>query len=184
MFFLEYGVISQKFFAPFSVVGFTERIVPLFTYMFLHGGFFHVFFNVYFLFIFGDNVEDRLGHVRYLIFYLLAGIISGIVQIIIFSTSAYPLIGASGAVAGVMGAYMLFFPRATVKTLVIIIIFITVIDIPAIIFLGFWFLIQFFNGTASLGLTGGGTAWWAHIGGFSFGLIYALYFMSKRNSEV
>ncbi len=182
MFILDYGVVSQKFFAPLSVISLKERFFPLISYMFLHGGFFHLFSNMYFLFIFGDNVEDKMGHFRYLIMYLLFGIASGLTQLVMFKNSPYPLIGASGAVAGVMGAYFIFYPHAKIKTLVFIIIFITLWDIPAFYFLGFWFLLQFLNGSIQ-NANGGGTAWWAHIGGFSFGIIYAILFQIKNNKK-
>lgn len=175
--YLEYGLISQKFLAPIGLVGMVERFIPLFSYMFLHGGFLHLFSNVYFLYIFGDNVEDQLGHVKYLMLYISFGVLSALTQVFMFTQSPYPLIGASGAVAGVMGMYMIFYPKAKVKTLVFIIIFITVLDIPAVVFLGIWFLIQFTYGSVSsiAAEVGGGTAWWAHIGGFSVGIMAAVF---------
>jgi membrane associated rhomboid family serine protease len=183
MFILDYGLISQKFFAPWSIVTFKEKFIPLITYMFLHGGFFHLFSNMYFLFIFGDNIEDRLGHFKYILIYILFGVISGLTQLTIFSDSPYPLIGASGAVAGVMGAYFIFYPHSKIKTLIFIIIFITLWDIPAIYFLGFWFLLQFISGNFQIsGVNGGGTAWWAHIGGFLFGIFYAIIVLLKNKS--
>ncbi len=185
IFILDHGVISQKFFAPWGVVTLSERIFPLITYMFLHGGLFHLLSNMYFLFIFGDNVEDKLGHLKYLFMYLFFGVASGLTQLIVFSNSPYPLVGASGAIAGVMGVYFVFYPHAKIKTLIFIIIFITVWDIPALYFLGFWFFLQFLNGSfQSASISGGGTAWWAHIGGFLFGLVYAVLFTLKNEKRM
>jgi membrane associated rhomboid family serine protease len=140
----------------------------------------HIIGNMYFLFIFGDNVEDKLGHLRYLSMYLLFGVAAAACQVIMFPGSVLPMVGASGAIAGVMGAYLVFYPRAKVKTLLIIIIFITIVDIPAFVFLLLWFFFQFLSGT------GGGmghVAWWAHIGGFIAGLGYAMYFLRKNNGS-
>jgi membrane associated rhomboid family serine protease len=142
--------------------------------MFLHGGFFHLLGNMWFLYIFGDNVEDRLGHFRYLVFYLLCGLTSGISHLFLNWTSQIPTIGASGAIAGVMGAYFLLYPGAKVLTLVPIFFFLHFIEIPAFLFLGFWIFFQFFNAAFSPQL--GGIAWWAHIGGFFFGIIFLKLF--------
>ena len=150
-------------------------VIPFFTSMFLHGGWLHLIGNMWYLWIFGDNVEDRLGHVRYLIFYLLCGIGAGLVQTVFSGPSRVPSIGASGAIAGVLGAYVISYPWAKVLTLVPIFIFIQVIEIPAILVLGFWFVMQFFYGTASLAVSSsansGGVAWWAHVGGFLIGIV-------------
>ena len=150
-------------------------VVPFFSSMFLHGGWLHLIGNMWYLWIFGDNVEDRLGHVRYLIFYLLCGIGAGLVQTVFSGPSRVPSIGASGAIAGVLGAYVISYPWAKVLTLVPIFIFIQVIEIPAILVLGFWFIMQFFYGTASLAVSSsantGGVAWWAHVGGFIIGIV-------------
>ena len=150
--------------------------VPYLTSMFLHAGWLHLIGNMWYLWIFGDNVEDRLGHGRFIVFYLASGIASGIVHTALNVTSSIPTLGASGAVAGVLGAYAVSYPFARVSTLVPIFIFIQIIEIPALIVLGFWFLMQFFGaaGTAS-----GGVAWWAHIGGFLFGILL-LYLMVPR----
>lgn len=175
-FIFKYGLVPKKLFVDNAMFGFTDRYLPILSSMFMHGGFMHIIGNMYFLFIFGDNVEDRLGHVRYLFIYLMFGVAAALSQIIMFPDSVVPMVGASGAVAGVMGAYLVFYPRAKVKTLLIIIIFITIVEIPAFIFLLLWFFFQFINGT------GGGTgnvAWWAHIGGFIAGLGYAVYFLKK-----
>lgn len=152
--------------------------------MFLHGGWLHVIGNMLYLYIFGDNVEDILGHGRYLAFYLACGTASFLVQILLQANSMVPNVGASGAIAGVLGAYILLFPRARVVTLVPIFIFFTVVEIPAFIFLGIWFLIQFASGAMTLGRTtalSGGVAWWAHIGGFLVGM-FLLKLMGARGT--
>ncbi|MDY6820509.1 MAG: rhomboid family intramembrane serine protease [Deferribacterota bacterium] len=183
-FLLEYGFIPSRFFAPFDIVSLKEKIVPLFTSIFLHGNLFHVLSNMYFLFIFGDNVEGRFGHFQYLLFYIFFGVIALIIQAILFPDVSIPTIGASGAVAGVMGAYFIIFPYAYIKTLLIIIIYITVVDIPAVVFLGFWFFIQFINGSLQqMANIEGGIAWWAHIGGFIFGIFVGIYYLNKYKSR-
>ena len=155
----------------------------MFTSMFIHGDWLHFLFNMLFLWVFGDNVEDRFGHFRYLLFYLAAGVAAAWLQIAVDTTSTIPTIGASGAIAGALGAYLLLFPYSRVTTAVIF-FFITVVRIPAFVLLGFWFVIQFFGGVGSLGLQGqGGVAYWAHIGGFLTGLIVvALYKLARGES--
>ncbi len=149
----------------------------LITSQFLHGGFLHVAGNMWFLWIFGNNVEDRLGHFKYLIFYLACGVLAALSQWFFSMNSGVPSLGASGAIAGVMGAYILRFPRAEVLTLVPLGFFITTVRLPAYFFLGFWFVQQAFYGIASLharsniGMEGGGVAYWAHAGGFVFGAL-------------
>ncbi|MGB3200351.1 MAG: rhomboid family intramembrane serine protease [Nodosilinea sp.] len=149
--------------------------ITLISSQFLHGGFFHVGGNLLYLWVFGNNIEDRLGHVKFLIFYLGCGALAGLTQWVFDPSSAVPTIGASGAIAGVMGAYILRFPRAYIVTLIPLIIFFTTIRIPAIFFLGFWFAQQALFSIASLStetnLGAGGIAYWAHSGGFVFGLI-------------
>ncbi len=174
VYFIDYGIVPAKLGMPSGVVPFYEKVYPFFTYMFIHGGWLHLIFNVYFLYIFGDNVECRLGHGRYFAFYAASGIIGAMTYVMLSPTTGYPMVGASGAVAGVMGAYLVFFPSARIKTLVIIIIFITVVNIPAVVFIGLWFLIQI--GSAFFDLSGGdgGVAWWAHVGGFAAGVVFAL----------
>lgn len=174
----QYGLIPKKLFVHNSMLSLADRYFPIISSMFMHGGLFHILGNMYFLFIFGDNVEDKLGHVRYLVMYLLFGVAAALSQIVMFPDSVMPMVGASGAVAGVMGAYLVFFPRAKVKTLIIIIIFITIVDIPAFIFLLLWFFFQFISGT---GGAPGQIAWWAHIGGFIAGLVYAMYYLRKTS---
>lgn len=153
----------------------------IFSSMFLHGGWFHILNNMWVLFIFGDNVEARMGGFRYLIFYLMGGIAAGLMQALILPDSSVPMIGASGAVAGVLGAYLVLFPRARIASLVPILFIFTVIEIPAVIYLLFWFLSQLYSGWLSIqGGAGSGIAWWAHIGGFLFGTFMVLFFARRR----
>jgi len=145
--------------------------------MFLHGGWLHIGGNMLYLWIFGDNIEDRLGHFKYAVFYLLCGFIATMSHAVMNASSTLPSIGASGAIAGVLGAYVVLFPKARVTTLIPIFIFITIRDIPAIVVLGFWFVLQLFVGVASIGASGdatGGVAVFAHIGGFIAGMILVI----------
>lgn len=176
--------VHQNGVIPFRMTQFVNgrvpidaAIEPLFTSMFLHGGWLHLIGNMWFLWIFGDNVEDAFGHFSYLVFYLLAGMTASFVQIAASPLSRIPTIGASGAIAGVMGAYLILFPRARVLTLVPFILFFT-IEIPALVMLIYWFVIQFFSGVASLGSahTTGGVAFWAHVGGFIAGMLLTSVF--------
>jgi len=153
----------------------------LFSAMFLHGGWVHILSNMWVLFIFGDNVEDRMGGFSYLFFYLLSGIAAGLLQTFVLPSSQVAMVGASGAIAGVLGAYLLLFPGTRVASLVPILFIFTIIELPAIIFLLFWFVSQLFSGLVSLeGASGGGIAWWAHIGGFLFGMIAVNLFARRR----
>jgi membrane associated rhomboid family serine protease len=148
--------------------------------MFLHGGWMHLIGNMWALFLFGDNVEDRMGSARFLVFYLLCGIIAGLTHYLINPASPIPTIGASGALAGVLGAYFLLFPTARVITLVPILIFPILIEIPAVVFLGVWFFSQLAYGTLSLGAEEVvGIAWWAHIGGFVAGMLLMPLFRQR-----
>ena len=149
-------------------------LTTLFTSMFLHGGILHLLGNMLFLWVFGASVEDRLGHFPYLMFYLICGLGAGITHILANWGSTVPSIGASGAISGVMGAYIVLFPRSKILTLVPIIIFFFTVRLPAILFLGYWFLIQFVSGFVALGdVDQSGVAWWAHIGGFLLGAFLA-----------
>lgn len=155
----------------------TSEWPTLFSSMFLHGGWFHLLSNMWVLFIFGDNVEDRMGTTRYLLFYVLCGLAAAFLQIYVLPSSQLALIGASGAIAGVLGAFLIFFPRARIASLVPILFIFTLVEIPAVVFLIFWFISQLFSGLMSLeGASAGGIAWWAHIGGFLFGLFAAKIF--------
>lgn len=145
------------------------------TAMFVHGGFLHLAGNMLFLWIFGDNVEDTLGHFKYLLFYVIAGVIASMAHIVLDPDSTIPMVGASGAVAGVLGAYFLLFPRAQVNTLVFLFFFVTMARVPAIFFLGFWFLMQILSSAY-----GGGVAWFAHIGGFVAGAATVVIFGLRK----
>lgn len=180
-----WGVVPGHFFrvAYWDYFGILGGILPVFTSMFLHGGWLHFLGNMLFLWVFGDNVEDRLGHFRYLLFYLGCGIAATALHILTNAHSLLPTVGASGAIAGVLGAYLVFFPRARVLALVPILFFFQLMELPAIIFLGFWFVMQFFSGALSLASQAvGGTAWWAHIGGFVAGMTYAFQLKRRRMS--
>lgn len=182
-----YGLVPARLHltTPIYLIAHPMLALPLFTHMFLHGGWFHILSNMWVLFIFGDNVEDRLGSGRYLLFYILGGLAAGLTQAFIDPTSQVPSIGASGAIAAVLGAYFLLYPRARVNTLILLIFIPWFVDIPAIVFLGFWFVSQLFSGIASLGLPAsasvGGVAWFAHVGGFLFGLLCVKLFEAKRH---
>ena len=151
-----------------------RHLWALLTSMFLHGGLFHLIGNMLYLWIFGDNVEDAFGHSWFFIVYLFTGIVGSLLQIVIMPGSSIPTIGASGAISGIMGAYFVLFPRARVLTLIPIFFFIRLIYLPAPILLGFWILFQVLNGCGSVPGTGGGVAYFAHIGGFASGLILGL----------
>ncbi|MDL1909379.1 rhomboid family intramembrane serine protease [Chloroflexi bacterium CFX6] len=153
----------------------------IYSSMFLHGGWFHILNNMWVLYIFGDNVEARMGSLKYLVFYLLSGTAAGLLQTYILPTSQVPMIGASGAIAGVLGAYLVLFPRSRVASLVPILFIFTVVEIPAFIYLLFWFLSQLYSGLFAIqGGGGSGIAWWAHIGGFMFGLVVSFVFARRR----
>lgn len=167
-----FGLVPARLLAA---PGLDEGLTML-TSMFLHGGWLHLISNMWVLYIFGDNVEDRLGHLRYLLFYLLAGLAAGLAHVLVNPASAVPTVGASGAISGVMAAYLLLFPHARVLTLIPGIFLPWFIEVPALLFIGFWFVSQLFNGLFALRATGavhayGGVAWWAHIGGFLAGAL-------------
>ncbi len=164
-----YGLVPARYTLPKISAYFSsgQQIVSFLSFMFLHGGFWHLLGNMWSLYIFGDNVEDRLGHLRYLVFYLLCGLASGVSHLFLNLNSNIPTIGASGAIAGVMGAYFILHPSSKILTLIPILFIPWFIEIPAFIFLGFWFVFQFINAAGGTG----GIAWWAHIGGFIFGII-------------
>jgi len=142
--------------------------------MFIHGGWLHLLGNMLYLWIFGDNVEDRLGHGRYLFFYLTCGVIAALVHAAVFTQSKVPCVGASGAISGVLVAYLIFFPKARVSTLFVIFIFIKVVRLPAVLLLGVWIVLQILGGMQSLTAAAGGVAWFAHIGGLAAGLLLSL----------
>jgi membrane associated rhomboid family serine protease len=151
--------------------------------MFMHGGWLHLLSNMLYLWIFGDNVEDVLGHLRYLLFYLLCGITAALTHGFLNLGSRVPVVGASGAIAGVLGAYMFLFPKARIRTLLILFVFIQVVNIPATILLGYWILIQILSGITELGSQAtSGIAWFAHVGGFAAGFLLILT-MKKRKGR-
>jgi len=155
--------------------------IPLVTAIFLHGGWFHLISNMWVLFIFGDNVEERMGGLSYLLFYLLSGVAAALLQSFLMPSSSEPMIGASGAIAGVLGAYLILFPHARVASLVPILFIFTVIQVPATLFLLFWFVSQLFSGWLAIGgSAGSGVAWWAHVGGFLFGILTVFLFARRR----
>jgi membrane associated rhomboid family serine protease len=175
-FFLKFGVIPNNLTNYFS-----SNIYTLFTSMFLHGGILHLVGNMLYLYIFGDNVENIMGHFRYLIFYLICGIGASFLQVFVMPSSIIPMVGASGAISGILGAYVLKFPRANVSILIFIFFFIRIVKVPALFVLGFWFFIQLSEGLTSLGLDiNGGVAWFAHVGGFIAGLLAVNLFEKKK----
>lgn len=152
----------------------------VFSSMFLHGSWFHIISNMWILLIFGDNVEAGMGKMRYLIFYLLSGVAAGLLQTYTLPTSLVPMIGASGAVAGVLGAYLILFPRSRVASLVPILFIFTIVEIPAVLFLIFWFVSQLYSGLGAIRGGGeSGIAWWAHVGGFAFGVLMVFFFRKR-----
>ncbi len=177
LFIREYGLVPDSFLsAPLNLI-----YTPL-TSMFLHGGLGHLVGNMWILALFGDNVEDRMGKFSFLLFYLISGLAASAAHVTFNLGSAIPIIGASGAIAGVMAAYAFLFPLARVITLIPIFFFPYIISLPAMIFMGAWFLIQIYYGTMTLAMGGsfGGIAWWAHIGGFVFGGIVYRFFLKNK----
>ncbi len=178
--FYRYGVVPKLLFEwkqhPWV-------LMTLITSQFLHGGWYHIIGNMIYLGIFGDNVEDQLGHGKYLFFYLVSGVIAALVQAMMTPGSTIPSIGASGAISGVLGAYMLFFPTARVILGIPLFLFLYVFELPAVIALGYWFISQYLNGLFALAtgaILGGGVAWWAHVGGFVAGMILGPVLREKR----
>lgn len=179
-----YGFVPARFMLQFEKGFQVAELIPVFTSMFLHGGFLHLLSNLWVLWIFGDNVEDSMGHGRYLIFYLLCGVISVFAQNGLTPTSTLPMVGASGAIAGVLGAYFLLYPRARVLTLVPVIVFFYLVEVPAYVFLGLWLFLQVLRGYIEImptaGEIRGGVAWGAHIGGFLAGMVLIWLFAENR----
>jgi hypothetical protein len=156
-------------------------VLPLFTSMFLHGGWMHLIGNMLYLYVFGDNIEDKLGHGAYFVFYTLSGVGAGLTQVLFHQDSMVPLIGASGAIAGVLGAYFILFPHARILTLIPLFVFFPMVEVSAFFFLGFWFVMQFIQGSVSYGSdAAGGVAWWAHAGGFAVGAVLLPFFLLLR----
>ncbi len=165
------------------VVGEVSNWQTVITSMFMHGSWFHIIGNMWFMWIFGNNVEDSMGHLRFIVFYLLCGTAAAGLQVMTDPTSAVPMVGASGAIGGVMGAYVLLYPRVHVHMLVFLGFFITTVAVPAVLMLGYWFLIQLVSGLGTLGATGGGVAFWAHVGGFAAGAALVVLFRNPRLLE-
>ena len=165
-----YGLVPAKF-----------HFSNLLTSMFLHGGWGHIIFNMLFLYIFGDNIEDRLGHVRYAVFYLLCGMAAGAAQALVNPNSTIAMVGASGAIAGVLGAYLLFFPRSRIVTLIPIFFFVQIVEVPAVLFLFGWFILQILSGMATIGAADtAGVAFFAHVGGFIAGMVLGPMLRERR----
>jgi membrane associated rhomboid family serine protease len=156
----------------------------LVTSMFLHGGWWHLIGNMLYLWIFGDNVEDLMGHGGFLIFYLITGIAAAASHIALNATSTLPMVGASGAISGVLGGYLVLFPRARIISIIPLFYFFRIVAVPAIVFLPLWFLIQFSSGLLSLGVGGSGVAFWAHVGGFAAGVVLVRVFTRRRRGRV
>jgi membrane associated rhomboid family serine protease len=176
-FIVAHGLVPARFLANPN-----GEWTTIFSSMFLHGGWFHIINNMWVLYIFGDNVEARMGGFRYLVFYLLSGAAAGLLQTYILPASNVPMIGASGAVAGVLGAYLILHPGSRIASLVPVFFIFTVVEIPAFIYLIFWFVSQLFSGLFAIQGGGeSGIAWWAHIGGFLFGL-FMVSFFAKRTT--
>jgi membrane associated rhomboid family serine protease len=154
------------------------------TSMFLHGGLFHILGNMWYLWLFGDNVEDAMGRARFLVFYLLSGVAAAAAQVLVSPASRIPMVGASGAISGVLGGYVLLYPHARILTLVPIFFFLQLLEIPAAIMLGLWFLVQVTSGLGGLGLETGGVAWFAHIGGFLAGVGMVHLFRKRQRARV
>lgn len=176
----SFGVVPARFVeSPFSA-----DLLTVFSSMFLHGGWTHLLGNMLYLWIFGDNVEDRMGHLRFLMFYLIGGVVASAAQVMIAPDSDIPMVGASGAIAAVLGAYIVEFPRARVRSLVTLGYFIRLVNVPALVVLGMWFVLQFFSGFLSISAASlGGVAYFAHIGGFVAGLLMVKPFTIGRPKD-
>ncbi|MGZ6210226.1 MAG: rhomboid family intramembrane serine protease [Syntrophales bacterium] len=184
-FIYTYGLVPARYSMPQLAAHFTfsEQMFSFISFMFLHGSFWHLAGNMWFLYIFGNNVEDRLGHLRYLFFYLLCGLSSGLAHVFFNLGSTMPTIGASGAIAGVMGAYFILYPKARIVTLIPIVFIPYFVELPAAIFLGIWLFIQFIS-AALTSVNAGGIAWWAHIGGFIFGALFLKIFLMFPGQDI
>ena len=188
-FVMEFGAV------PCRLTGFCAGddapapIVTVFTSMFMHGGFLHLAGNMLYLWIFGDNVEDTLGHLRFILFYLLSGVGAAVAQTVVNPASRVPMVGASGAISGVLAAYLVLFPRASILTLITFGFFIRFVQVPALVVLGFWIVVQLAYGLVSVPFfrgveEAGGVAWFAHIGGFMFGVILLFLLRSRGTSRL
>jgi len=183
LFELVYGpvFVARWSYSPSEIIA-GRNLITLLTAMFIHGGWLHIIGNMIFFWAFGPEIEDTMGRVRFLVFYLSGGLVATLAQVLVNPASSIPNLGASGAIAAVMGAFLITFPRDRIRTIVFLGIFVTIVFIPAVILVGLWFVLQFFSEVGSLAVqqTGGGIAYAAHIGGFVFGVIFAPLFESRR----
>jgi len=189
LFELSLGRAVEAFTFYFGLVPADFAWLNVFTSMFIHSGFLHIAGNMLYLWIFGDNVEDRMGHGRFLVFYLLCGVAAALAQTVTAPNSTVPMVGASGAIAGVMGAYFVLYPKSRIVALVPLFFFFQIIEVPAIFFLGIWFLMQFLSGVGSIaeatrGAPGGGVAFWAHVAGFVAGITGVVAFRRPERERV
>jgi membrane associated rhomboid family serine protease len=183
LFVFQYGLI------PIEITSLTDMtpdipfpvLLSPFTSMFMHGDLWHLLGNMLYLWIFGNNIEDYLGHFKFILFYILSGLAAVVLFIVFEPNGKVPLVGASGAIAGILGAYMVLYPRARVLTFIWIVFFIRLIWLPAVFLLGYWFILQLIMGASSVGSSGGGVAWFAHVGGFAFGWLMIRYYRRRRN---
>ena len=184
-FIITYGLVPARYSVPQIAAHFSlgQQVFALLSFMFVHGGFWHLLGNMWCLYIFGDNVEDRLGSLKYLLFYLLCGFASGLTHLFLNWHSHLPTVGASGAIAGVMGAYFLLYPHSKILTFIPIFFIPYFLEIPAFFFLGLWFILQFLS-AAGTPDQGGGIAWWAHIGGFFFGMVFLKIFLRAPETVI
>ena len=171
-----------------SAINFLDplTLITFVTSIFLHGGFFHILSNMWFLWIFGDNVEAHLGRIKYIFLYMVAGLVGNIFQFLLMPDSNIPMLGASGAVSGILGSYMVLFPYSRIKTILLLFFFVSITEIPAMVYIFYWFIIQLFSGIASLPISfaTGGIAFWAHVGGFVTGLILTRRLKQTAKSNI
>lgn len=183
-----FGIIPARYtLHGLAQIGPAGLVIPIFASMFLHGGWLHLIGNMLFLFVFGRSIEDRYGHLQFLFLYFGCGLAAAVTHILLNGGSTVPTIGASGAIAGVLGAYAVCFPRARISTLIFLVFFFWRVEIPALFLLGYWFLIQFVTGYQMLAIesaTAGGVAWWAHVGGFIVGIVLAVVLRPTRRGPV
>ena len=183
-----FGLVPARYTTPHGLAKATVEsfLVPIVASMFLHGGWLHLIGNMLFLFVFGRSIEDRFGHLKFLLIYFMGGLGGALAHILLNAGSRVPTIGASGAIAGILGAYFVCFPGVRITTLIPVFFFLWTVDLPALLLLGYWFLIQFFTGFQMLAIQSatGGVAWWAHVGGFVVGLGLAMTLSPRRRRRV
>ena len=187
-FVFHFGIVPARYTTPQIVAGLGLKglVVPIFASMFLHGGWLHLLGNLLFLFVFGRSIEDRFGHLKFLLIYFLGGLGGALLHILLNADSRVPSIGASGAIAGILGAYFVSFPAARITTLIPVFFFFWTVELPALLLLGYWFLIQFFSGfqMQAIQSAAGGVAWWAHVGGFIVGMFLAASLRPRHRRPV